>query len=87
MSEGNGGNIQSIGVQKFNMATIVSQYYVEYEQKTHFTELLPFPQGGLVGDIELSFTIIPPKESKRPKSVGRIPVNPPVAQNPPPPVV
>ncbi len=74
MSEGGGGNVQSIGVQKFNLANIIAQYYAEAEQKTQFTEILPYPQGGLVGDLELTFKIIPPKESKRPKSIGRQPV-------------
>jgi hypothetical protein len=65
MSEGTGGNVQSIGQQKLNLSNYVTLYY--QQQKTYFTDTVSFPNGGLVGEFEISITVTPPPP-KRDKS-------------------
>ena len=52
-SEGVGGSVQTIGTQKLNLSKFVAQYNT---QQT-FLEMVAFPPGGLVGDLELQVVL------------------------------
>ena len=57
-SEGVGGNVQNIGSQKLNLAKFVAQFFAQQEPMIQCLEVVPFPMGGLVGDLELQVSIM-----------------------------